>query len=59
MYSPKIAEELIPELYRIAKREGLPMTRLVSIVLNQFIKEYKNAIRSTSENRNTNYRIAG
>ncbi len=35
MYSPKIDEPLIPELYRLAKRKGQPMTRIV----NRFIKQ--------------------
>lgn len=33
MYSPKIDEELIPALYRLAKEKKIPMTRLVNGVL--------------------------
>ena len=29
MYSPKIADEFIPSLYRLAKARKMPMTRLV------------------------------
>ena len=36
MYSPKIKEELIPILFRIAAFKRIPMTRLV----NQIIKDY-------------------
>ena len=30
MYSPKIREDLVPALYRIAKAQRRPMTRLVN-----------------------------
>ena len=30
MYSPKIHESLIPILYKLAKAEGRPMTKLVN-----------------------------
>lgn len=33
MYSPKIREDLIPPLYRLAKARRVPMTRLVSDIL--------------------------
>lgn len=32
-YSPKIYEDLIPVLYRLAKIKGLTMTRLVNKIL--------------------------
>ena len=54
MYSPKIKEDLIPVLYKLAKRQGKPMTRVVdgilitlkkiiglSITLYAFIKLHK------------------
>jgi len=37
MYSPKISEDLIPLLYRRAKEENKPMTRLVNEILNNFL----------------------
>ncbi len=33
MYSPKIKEDLIPILYKLAKREGKPMTALIDQML--------------------------
>lgn len=33
MYSPKIAEDLIPRLYQIGKARKIPMTRLVDGIL--------------------------
>ena len=35
MYSPKIDEELIPVLYHIAKDRGVPMTRLVTMLVGK------------------------
>ena len=35
MYSPKIDEELIPVLYHTAKAKGIPMTRLVTILIGK------------------------
>ena len=35
MYSPKISEDLIPRLYRLAKKKKTKMTTLV----NRFIRE--------------------
>lgn len=35
MYSPKIDEELIPVLYHTAKAKGVPMTRLVTILIGK------------------------
>ena len=33
MYSPKIRDDLIPLLYRLARQEGKSMTRLVDEIL--------------------------
>ena len=33
MYSPKIAEDLVPILYRAAKARKMPMTRLVNTII--------------------------
>ena len=39
MYSPKIKEDLIPILYKLAKQEGKSMTHLVDDILrNKFRK---------------------
>ncbi len=35
MYSPKIEETLVPVLYHTAKDRGIPMTRLVSILIGK------------------------
>lgn len=42
MYSPKIREDLIPKLYKIAKKKGVPMTELVNGIIREALeKEYK------------------
>jgi tRNA G18 (ribose-2'-O)-methylase SpoU len=35
VYSPKIAEDLVPKLYRLAKAHGIPMTRVVDGILRK------------------------
>ena len=39
MYSPKIAEELVPHLYRWAKSEGVKLTSLVNRILKNEIEK--------------------
>lgn len=39
MYSPKIAEDLIPLLYRLARRKKKPMTVVVDEMLRGAVKE--------------------
>ena len=41
MYSPKIREDLIPYLYKVARHCGMPMTRLVNQYLEQAIAHFK------------------
>ena len=41
MYSPKIREDLIPYLYRIARHYGIPMTGLVNQYLEHAIAHFK------------------
>jgi hypothetical protein len=35
VYSPKIKGDLIPRIYKIAKKKGIPMTTLVDEVLRK------------------------
>ena len=37
MYSPKISETLIPDIYRLAQKQGKPMTKVVNEVLKNHI----------------------
>jgi L-2-hydroxyglutarate oxidase LhgO len=41
MYSPKIREDLIPYLYKLRRHLGIPMTKLVSQVLEQVVERFK------------------
>ena len=40
VYSPKIYEQVIPTLYRLAKLKGVTMTRLVNVII---IRELMNS----------------
>ncbi len=39
MYSPKINEDLIPDIYRLAKKQGKTMTKLVSQIIKEFLEK--------------------
>ena len=39
MYSPKIREDLIPILYRLAKKQGQSMTAVVDAILREKLSE--------------------
>ena len=38
MYSPKIKEEYIPILFRLSKAKGIPMTKLVNRIIEEYLK---------------------
>jgi hypothetical protein len=42
MYSPKIKEDLIPILYRLAKKQRQPMTAVVDRILREKLREFTN-----------------
>jgi hypothetical protein len=58
MYSPKIAEDLIPKIYRLAREEKLPMTKLVDNYLRPKVMESHNLLiqpfERSKENENKN-----
>ena len=37
MYSPKISEDLIPELYKLGKAMHKPMTEVVNSILTEYL----------------------
>ncbi len=41
MYSPKICEELIPVLYRLAQHKQMPMTKLIDGLLRESLAQYQ------------------
>lgn len=38
MYSPKISEDLIPDLYRLAKAKKRPMTKIVNEIISSYLQ---------------------
>lgn len=52
MYSPRINEDLIAKIYKIAKAKGIPMTTLVNQILKKELdKMDKNHKSKTKESR--------
>ena len=49
MYQPKIADEHIRKLYRIAKALNMPMTRLVNRLLEHGIARLEQGVENVSE----------
>lgn len=49
MYSPKIAEEFIPHLYRWAKNDGVKMTALVNRIIKNEIEKNQRKEQSHDE----------
>ena len=56
MYSPKIKEDLIPILYKLAKQEGKPMTALIDEMLRAEIAE-RNGQVNQPENEAVSKRV--
>jgi hypothetical protein len=48
MYSPKIKEDLIPILYKLAKQEGKPMTALIDQMLRAEIAKRNGQFKQTN-----------
>jgi hypothetical protein len=55
MYSPKIAEEFIPDLYQWAKSDGVTMTSLVNRIIKN---EIENRERKEKSNEHQEQRDA-
>ena len=49
MYSPKIGDDLIPQLYRLAKGLNMPMTRLVNALLAHGIARVEQGIEKVND----------
>ena len=52
MYSPKIKEDYIPVLYKIAKVRGLPMTHIVREALDEYLNKPEIVSIKTSKEDN-------
>ncbi len=51
MYSPKIKEEFIPRIYRIAKSKGTRMTVLVNEIIERALKEIGDVEEDVANNK--------
>lgn len=54
MYSPRIKDDLIPFLYRIARHEGKAMTRLVDEILRPEIERRVQQLDQSNQNPGPN-----
>ena len=50
MYSPKIREDLIPRIYRVAKEAALPMTTWVNQALERALPGEQQQLNERKEN---------
>ena len=52
MYSPKISEELIPVIFRVALAKKMPMTKLVNRILQEYLeKNHPAEVQAVKERR--------
>jgi len=50
MYSPKISEKLIPELYKLSRSRKITMTKLVNGIIEGYLK--KHSAKNQNNNKN-------
>jgi hypothetical protein len=53
VYSPKISEDLIPILYRLAKELNKPMTELVDLIVRDGLAKYETRDKKLEHSRLT------
>ena len=49
MYSPKLSEELVRKMYRIASAKGVPMTKLLNDIVADAIREVRVEVKMVCE----------
>jgi len=54
MYSPKIREDYVPILYRLSKLKGVPMTRLVNGIIEDYLDDLEKGVRELRAREITN-----
>ena len=59
MYSPKIKEDYIPVLYKIARVRGLPMTHIVREALDEYLNKPGIVSIKTSKEDNNKKNLTG
>ena len=52
MYSPKIAEDLIPIIYRLGQQRSIPMTKVVDNLLRKTLKQEAEINKICDRNNN-------
>jgi predicted transcriptional regulator len=51
MYSPKVKEELVRELYQLKQQTKRPMTRMVNEAIEEYFERRKNNYGKDEENQ--------
>ena len=41
MYSPRIRDSLIPQLYQLARKQKIPMTQVVNGIIDEHLHNHK------------------
>jgi hypothetical protein len=59
MYSPKINEEFIPALYRLAKERKQPMTQLVNEIIGNYLADQRKEETDVSDHRHSGAKPIG
>jgi hypothetical protein len=59
MYSPKINEDFIPALYRLAKERKKPMTQLVNEIIGNYLADQRKEESHDSSHRHLGATSAG
>ena len=54
MYSPKIRDDLVPRIYREAKKSGVKMTVWVNAVIELMLRKIDEAVSEKLERRKRN-----
>ena len=49
MYQPKIRDDLIPRLYHLAQARGIPMTRLVSQLVEAALEKLEQGVEQVHD----------
>jgi predicted nucleic acid-binding protein len=55
MYSPKISEELVPVLFRLALAKKIPMTKLVNRIIQEYLEKNHAAELNQINEKGVNY----
>mgnify|MGYP001611673217 CR=1 FL=1 len=54
MYSPKVSEEFIPELFKLKQQSGKPMTKLVDEAVRKYLEEQNEFLNGKTKEDDSN-----